>query len=71
MDKRKLLSKAINNPGDMRFPEAVALVEAFGFSVVGAGESPHILHPRIRELVNLQEVHGEAKAYQVRSSSRS
>ena len=55
MDKRKLLSKAINNPRAVRLPEAVALVEAFGFSLSRVQGSHHIfVHPKIRELVNLQ-----------------
>ena len=67
MDKRKLLAKAINNPRAVRFPEAVSLVQAFGFSLSRVRGSHHIfVHPKILELVNLQEVHGEAKAYQVR-----
>ncbi len=40
---------------------------AFGFQLSRIKESHHIfVHPRFRELVNLQEVDGKAKPYQVR-----
>jgi predicted RNA binding protein YcfA (HicA-like mRNA interferase family) len=43
------------------------LVEAFGFSLSRVSGSHHIFtHPDVPELVNLQEVNGKAKPYQVR-----
>ena len=43
------------------------LVEAFGFRLDRISGSHHIyVHPAVDELVNLQEVKGEAKPYQVR-----
>lgn len=51
----------------MRFSEAVALVEALGFRLSRIRGSHHIfVHPKVRELVNLQEVSGKAKPYQIR-----
>jgi predicted RNA binding protein YcfA (HicA-like mRNA interferase family) len=51
----------------MRFSEAVALVEALGFRLSRIRGSHHIFaHPKVRELVNLQEVNGKAKPYQIR-----
>ena len=45
----------------------VSLVEAFGFSLSRISGSHHIfVHPDVRELVNLQEVKGQAKPYQIR-----
>jgi predicted RNA binding protein YcfA (HicA-like mRNA interferase family) len=45
----------------------VALVEAFGFSLSRISGSHHIFeHPDVRELVNLQEVGGRAKPYQIK-----
>jgi len=45
----------------------VRLVEAFGFRRTRERGSHHIfVHPDVPELVNLQDVNGEAKAYQVR-----
>lgn len=43
------------------------LVEAFGFTLVRVNGSHHIFaHPEVPELVNLQEVDGQAKPYQFR-----
>jgi len=67
MKKRKLLEKALSSPANLRFSEALALAEAFGFQLVRTSGSHHILtHADIPELVNLQDVQGKAKAYQVR-----
>jgi hypothetical protein len=47
------------------------LVEAFGFTLARTSGSHHVfVHPSIPELLNLQEVHGEAKPYQVRQFLR-
>jgi predicted RNA binding protein YcfA (HicA-like mRNA interferase family) len=44
----------------------VALVEAFGFRLSRASGGHHIfVHPEVTELVNLQEVQGKAKPYQI------
>ena len=67
MSKRKLLQKLLSGSKNLRFPEAVACAEAFGFRLVRVNGSHHILvHPDIAELLNLQNVRGEAKPYQVR-----
>ena len=43
------------------------LVEAFGFRLSRVRGSHHIFaHPDVNELVNLQNVKGEAKPYQIR-----
>ena len=66
MKNRKLLAKALRSSKNLRFGEALALAKAFGFRLSRTKGSHHIfVHPRIRELVNLQEV-GKAKPYQVR-----
>ena len=55
----------------MRFADVVRLAEAWGFSVVRITGSHHILsRPGIHELVNLQEVDGFAKPYQIRQLLR-
>jgi predicted RNA binding protein YcfA (HicA-like mRNA interferase family) len=42
------------------------LAEAFGFRLSRKRGSHHIyIHPRATELLNLQAVHGKAKAYQI------
>jgi predicted RNA binding protein YcfA (HicA-like mRNA interferase family) len=44
----------------------VGLVEAFGFRLSRISGSHHIfVHPDIPELVNLQNVKGQAKPYQI------
>ena len=44
----------------------VKLAEAFGFRLSRSSGSHHIfVHPRVRELLNLQEVRGRAKLYQI------
>ena len=67
MNKRKLLAKALTGSNNLRFTEAVRLAEAFGFRLSRVRGSHHVfVHPTLRELVNLQEVSGKAKPYQVR-----
>jgi predicted RNA binding protein YcfA (HicA-like mRNA interferase family) len=45
----------------------VAIVEGFGFRETRVKGSHHIfIHPAVREIVNLQEVGGRAKPYQIR-----
>ena len=67
MNKRKLLVKALTSPKNLHFSEMVALVEAFGFGLSRISGSHHIFeHPNVPELVNLQEVGGRAKPYQIK-----
>ncbi|MEK7475739.1 MAG: type II toxin-antitoxin system HicA family toxin [Candidatus Coatesbacteria bacterium] len=55
----------------MRFADFCNLVEGFGFRSARQDGSHHIYaHPQVRELVNLQEVDGEAKPYQIRQVLR-
>ena len=71
MKNRKLLKKALTRPNNMRFAEMVRLVESFGFRLSRVRGSHHIFaHPKVRELVNLQEVKGQAKPYQIRQFLR-
>ena len=49
----------------------VTLAGAFGFRLSRVEGSHHIfVHPQVRELVNLQNVGGKAKPYQVRQFLR-
>ena len=67
VNKRKLLRRIANNPASARFSEIVMLLEAFGFRLSRANGSHHIfVHTRVPRPVNIQDVHGEAKPYQVR-----
>ncbi len=66
MKKQKLLRKAVTSPRNFRFSEMVTLVEAFGFRLTRTSGSHHIfIHPEVSELLNLQEVQGKAKPYQI------
>ena len=67
MSPQKLLQKALSSPANLRFEDACALARAFGFHLSRVKGSHHIFaHPSVRELVNLQEVKGKAKPYQVK-----
>lgn len=67
MKTKKILQKALASPNNLRFAEARDLAEGYGFKLSRVKGSHHIfVHPEIQELVNLQEVSGQAKAYQVK-----
>ena len=72
MQPRKLLSRV--SRGDVQnvaFEDFGRLLEHFGFANVRtAGSHPIYLHPTIPELVNLQDVGGQAKPYQIRQVLR-
>ena len=53
--------------GNVRFSDAVALLRSLGFDLVRVSGSHRIYaHPAIPELVNVQDVRGQAKPYQLR-----
>ncbi len=68
MNLEKRLQKLRNSPANVRFGEACAVAEAVGFIYVRTHGSHHIYqhrdHPDVA--LNLQEVRGKAKAYQIR-----
>ena len=67
MKPRKTLEKILFGSKNIRFDDLTTLVRAFGFRLSRISGSHHIFtHPDIPELVNLQEVRGQAKPYQVR-----
>ena len=67
MTKRKILQKILAGSKNIRFSDMIELVEGFGFRLSRTDGSHHIfVHPDIPELVNLQEVKGQAKPYQMR-----
>jgi predicted RNA binding protein YcfA (HicA-like mRNA interferase family) len=68
VDRRKLLRRLAEGAlSNVRFRDMISLAEGFGFRVVRTSESHNILqHPGLSESVNLQEVCGEAKPYQIR-----
>ena len=72
MQPRVLLARI--SRGDVQnvaFEDFCRLIEQFGFSRVRIAGSHRIYaHPAIQELVNLQDVGGEAKPYQIRQVLR-
>ena len=67
MKPRKTLDRIQAGSRDIKFGDLVALAEALGFVVARISGSHHILrHPDVAELLNLQDVGGRAKPYQVR-----
>jgi predicted RNA binding protein YcfA (HicA-like mRNA interferase family) len=69
--KRKILQKILAGSKNIRFSDMIELVEGFGFRLSRTDGSHHIfVHPDIPELVNLQEVQGQAKPYQMRQFLR-
>ena len=67
MKKQKLVQKLLSGTQNKRFSEVVACAKTFGFKLDRINGSHHIfVHPDIPELLNLQNVKGKAKQYQVR-----
>lgn len=65
--KQKLLKHALSGSKNMSFGDLTLLVEAFGFTLARINGSHHIFtHPQIPDFVNLQNVKGKAKPYQVK-----
>ena len=72
MRRRRLLQRlSEGNVRNARFGDFVNLVDAFGFRLIRVTGSHHIYSRNgVPELINLQDDHGEAKAYQVRQFLR-
>ena len=72
MDPRRLLARvARGDIANVSFADMRRLVEAFGFELRRTSGSHHVfVHPGVRELLNLQEVRGQAKPYQIRQFLR-
>ena len=72
MDPRRLLARiARGDVANVSFADMRRLVEAFGFELRRTSGSHHVfVHPDVRELVNVQDVRGQAKPYQVRQFVR-
>jgi predicted RNA binding protein YcfA (HicA-like mRNA interferase family) len=69
--RRRLLQKLLSGSRNIRFAEAIACAEAFGFRLSRINGSHHIyVHTNVSELLNLQNVNGQAKPYQVKQLLR-
>lgn len=71
MHGRKLLRRLLTNTANVRFDDMIHLVEGFGFRLSRVRGSHHIfVRDGVPEPVNLQNVGGEAKPYQIRQFLR-
>jgi len=72
LKRRKLLKRvSVGQLRNIAFGDMINLVEGFGFRLARTSGSHHIfINPAIPEMVNLQEVKGEAKPYQIRQFLR-
>ena len=71
MNRRKLLKKIMDGSKNIRFADMVNLVRGFGFELSRTEGSHHIFfRTGMPELVNLQNVKGQAKPYQMRQFLR-
>jgi hypothetical protein len=71
VDKQRLLKRVLAGSKNIRFEDLMMLVQAFGFRLSRTRGSHHIfVHPGIQELLNLQNVVGQAKPYQIRQFLR-
>jgi predicted RNA binding protein YcfA (HicA-like mRNA interferase family) len=71
MNKVKLLEKILRGGKNVWFGDMVTLIEAFGFRLSRTGGSHHLfVHPAVKEVLNLQNVNGQAKPYQIKQFLR-
>ncbi len=67
MKKRKLVAKVLSGSKNISFTDAGMFAELFGFRLARISGGHHIyVHTDIPELVNLQEVDGKVKPYQLK-----
>jgi predicted RNA binding protein YcfA (HicA-like mRNA interferase family) len=69
---RKLLARLVNGQlANVGYLDFQRLVVAFGFELRRVTGSHHLfVHPEVPEPVNIQNVRGEAKPYQIRQFLR-
>lgn len=66
MNKQKFLKRILTNKQNVSFSDFRSLVEAFGFRMDRIKGSHHIfIHPSVKELINIQNVKGQVKPYQI------
>ena len=72
MKRRKLLARLVSGAvQNVAFSDLQSLLTGFGFDLRRLSGSHHVYaHPRIPELINLQDVGGQAKPYQIRQLLR-
>ena len=67
MNKRKLLQQILVNQKNVKFNDFVTILEAFGFCRARTDGSHTIFrNDSVKEIINIQDVNGEAKPYQIK-----
>ena len=67
MKNEKLFQKILSGSKNVSFSDFVILLNAFGFELDRINGSHHIFkHREITELINIQNVKGKAKPYQIK-----
>ena len=67
MKSKKLFQKVISGTKNIHFNDVVKCAEFYGFVLDRINGSHHIfIHSNIPELLNLQNVKGKAKPYQIK-----
>ena len=67
MNKRKLFQQILNSQKNVKYNDFVVILEAFGFYRTRS-EGSHSIYRNeaVTEIINIQNVNGEAKPYQIR-----
>ena len=67
LNPEKMSKKLMENSKNVGFKDMVALLGYYGFLLSRVSGSHHIfINPDIRELVNIQNVNGQVKPYQIK-----
>ena len=67
MNKQKLLEQILINQKNVNFNDFICVLEAFGFFCTRTNGSHNIFKNKtITEIINIQNVKGEAKPYQIK-----
>ena len=67
MNKQKLLKQILNSQKNVKFNDFITILEAFGFTRA-RGEGSHNIYRNalVNEIINVQNINGEAKPYQIK-----
>jgi len=67
LNNKKFLARILLNQKNVKFTDFIKLVKSFGFKLDRVNGSHHIfIHNDISEIINIQNVKGEAKPYQIK-----
>lgn len=67
MKNQKLLQKLLSGSKNISFTDVETVAKSFGFELKRINGSHHIYeHPQVLAMLNIQNVHGQAKPYQIK-----